>query len=82
MGRSHLSEQLGEKVTDQFHYFYGKDKEEFMHYIDGVTADIRVESSKMLSGEIKAYYYCTVLREGRIFEVWSYGDSRTWYAKH
>ena len=97
MGRSYLSEELGEEITYRFYGWWAREicrwqvdlnrsyeegKEKFMHSIEGVSADIRVETSLSLSGEVRNYYYCTVLRGDRIFEVWSYGDSQTWHAKH
>ncbi len=84
MSRSYLSDELGHRLTEQFKDFSGGNKEEFMHQIDGVTADIRAETvRRFLTGEEEvAYHYCTVLQRGRIFEVYSWGDDKTWHAKH
>ena len=80
MGRSNYSYKLSHNLTEQFKCFEGS-KEEFMQSIDGVTTDIRVETVVRFQEEM-TYYYCTVFQGAHIFEVFSFGDEKTWHAKN
>tara|TARA_Y100000034_G_scaffold125228_1_gene174481 strand:+ start:702 stop:968 length:267 start_codon:yes stop_codon:yes gene_type:complete len=86
--RNASTDQLGEEITQQYRAFDGT-KEEFMAQLPGVTSDQRVDHNytDWLAGWIKQQklfqhtsYYCTVVRNGWLYEVYSYGED-DWFCK-
>lgn len=74
--RSHTSYSFGEYITREWSEFEGT-KLEFMNSIPNVSADIRKEC---LDGE--EYHYCCVFGFGKLYEVFSWGDSHIWNCKY
>ena len=69
--RDASTDRMGEDLTRQWSRFRGT-KSQFMAQLPGVTLDQRTTGD---------YWYCTVVRGGYIYEVYSYGEEYEWWAK-
>lgn len=88
--RNSDTDKLGEEITRQYREFGGT-KPEFMAQLIGVTANQQVdlEYENPLTKYIKqvsllpepvGYFYCTVVRGGVVYSVYSYGED-DWFCK-
>ena len=83
MGRDAMTDNLGYAITDEWNAFDGT-KTEFMAQLEGVTMDQRSTPAvnyDWCRTKYKMSYYCTMVRNGRLYEVHSYDDG-DWHCKN